>query len=433
MIFGGVRYDSGLNQFVPISDAWYSNNGGVTFTQAVNPPWSPRYGMSCGVVGSTVIMVGGSTGHTGLYENTLNEVWVTSNNGASWLQQPSQPSGLARVFAGPIIQSDSRLLIAGGRDNAGNVLSDTWTASLAATAWARHESSDYPFPARFGHSSAVVAYGQGKRILLIGGAVDHDAQEITNDVYKLLAVQTAEPSSTGVDGSSTAPAVTESSTAPADASSGTDGSVSSSATPVVDDSSSSSSASSGADSSSGPNGADSSSAPAGVDSSSVPPVVDDSSSSSSAAGHDDSSSAPAGQDSSSAPAGGDDSSSSSGPAGGDDSSSSSSATHVDDSSSGAFSSTASITAPDEEDSSSSSSAPAVDDSSSSSSSSSTAADNTNTASSSSGLIDPTASSSGSNFPVIVLPDQVMNSSAHVSFSFGVLAIAALVAIMASQL
>lgn len=173
-----------------VAGGYTSGNGAVNdvvvFTAAGNAveasystaPWSVRFGHSLVANSNNVlILVGGSDFNNVAY----NDVWISTNTGASWSLSTSAPGFTGRWGFGLTINSANRLVVAAGSAYAqATLFNDVWTADAAnPSSWTR-DASSMSFSTRIG-ADLVLA---GSNVYLIGGQTSLNSQNTDlNDVY----------------------------------------------------------------------------------------------------------------------------------------------------------------------------------------------------------------------------------------------------------
>ena len=160
------------------NDVWRSPDNGATWTQVITsgPMWSPREGHV------TVVMPDGSIVLMGGYNsiNFGNDVWGSSDNGATWSQAPSPAGWGPREDHSSVMLPDGSILVMGGLNN-GSVRNDMFRSKDKGFSWGRPNLSVEWF-SRTGHTSVVMPDGS---IVLMGGKGDYGAK---NDVWRFNPV-----------------------------------------------------------------------------------------------------------------------------------------------------------------------------------------------------------------------------------------------------
>jgi len=172
IIAAGGTFVGGLSSF---KDVWRSTDRGATWTQvSTNPGWSERYGHTLVTLrDDSILLISGYTLNIGHW----NDVWRSTDKGASWTQVTANAGWLGRIHHTSAVMPDNRIILMGGRHH-DTYLNDTWQSTDNGATWTLlNESAGWP--ARTAHSSAVLPDGS---IVLIGGYAD----SITfNDIWRL--------------------------------------------------------------------------------------------------------------------------------------------------------------------------------------------------------------------------------------------------------
>jgi PKD repeat protein len=174
MLDGSIVLMGGIDGSSRKNDVWRSTDNGATWTQlTASAPWSVRYGHRCVVMpdGSIVLMGGCGTGNN----NNNNDVWRSTDNGATWTQVNASAEWSARRFHSSVEMMDGSIVLMGGYD--GSFRNDVWRSANNGTTWTQlTESAEWS--ARYGHSCEVMPDGS---IVLMGGEVTSGEQ---NDVWR---------------------------------------------------------------------------------------------------------------------------------------------------------------------------------------------------------------------------------------------------------
>ena len=159
------------------NDVWRSTDQGVTWTEMTpHAAWSPR--MSSSVVVSTdgsILLIGG---YLGGKSTGLNDVWRSTDFGATWTQMTPHASWPARFSQCSVVAKDgSILLIGGASDN--NEFNDVWRSNDEGATWTQI-TSHAEWLARMGQGIVIMPDG---KIVLMGGGSDA-TKSLLNDVWQ---------------------------------------------------------------------------------------------------------------------------------------------------------------------------------------------------------------------------------------------------------
>jgi PKD repeat protein len=117
------------------NDVWRSINKGATWTQlAASSGWSGRYGHSCVVLpDGSIILMGGRPASGGY----LNDVWMSTNNGASWTQLKANNGNgwVGRFSHTTLVMPDGSIILMGGSTAAPVYFNDTWRSIDNGATW----------------------------------------------------------------------------------------------------------------------------------------------------------------------------------------------------------------------------------------------------------------------------------------------------------
>ncbi len=156
------------------NDVWRSTDKGATWTQVnSSPAWGPRVDHSTVVMadGSIVLMGGAIPG--GLF---ANDVWRSTDNGATWTKViTSGPMWSEREGHATVVMPDGSIVLMGGLDSGGQK-NDVWGSSDNGATW-----SVAPSPAGWGpredHTAVTMPDGS---ILVMGGF----SSSVRNDMFR---------------------------------------------------------------------------------------------------------------------------------------------------------------------------------------------------------------------------------------------------------
>ncbi|MFA5414010.1 MAG: PKD domain-containing protein [Methanoregula sp.] len=175
ILMGGYTGNNNLK-----NDVWRSTDNGATWTQVTaGAGWAPRYCHSSVAMsdGSIVLMggisyykIGGST-----YILIKNDTWQSMNNGATWTQMTGSAGWAARYFHTSVSLPDGSIVLMGGYVS--GATNDTWRSTDNGATWTQMTASA-GWSARYGHSSVAMPDGS---IVLMGGA---NSSNYYNDVWR---------------------------------------------------------------------------------------------------------------------------------------------------------------------------------------------------------------------------------------------------------
>ena len=177
VLMGGYTFNSGRT-----NDVWRSTDNGATWTQmTASAGWSARDGLSSVVMtdGSIVLM----GGYWGPPMKFMNDVWQSTDNGATWTQVNASAGWSARSYHSSVVMPDGSIVLIGGltgdiyRETDANDVwrstdnGATWTQMTASAGWSARES----------HSSVVMTDGS---LVLMGGNTFASGRK--NDVWRVI-------------------------------------------------------------------------------------------------------------------------------------------------------------------------------------------------------------------------------------------------------
>ena len=170
------------------TDVWRSTDGGAVWKQvATGTRFSERFRHSAVVVGSDIYVIGGFNG-----VNRLNDVWKSTNGGATWSEVTTGTTLANTLFSArnnhSLVAVDSGsnagIYVIGG-SNGVNRLNDVWKSTDDGATWREVTTgttgANTLFAARISHSSVAVDSGTHEGIYVIGGT--HGTNRL-NDVWK---------------------------------------------------------------------------------------------------------------------------------------------------------------------------------------------------------------------------------------------------------
>ena len=146
------------------NDTWRSTDGGATWMlMNASSGWEARSGHSSVSLpdGSIVIMGGRSTSN-----NFLNDVWRSTDKGASWKLVNSNPGWTERGYFSSVVMADGSIVLIGGLGGSGQTArSDVWRSPDKGSSWILMNASPWTDVIMY-HSSVVMP---DDSIVTIGG------------------------------------------------------------------------------------------------------------------------------------------------------------------------------------------------------------------------------------------------------------------------
>ena len=170
---GGIILMGGFpNNFS--NDVWRSTDNGASWTQmTANAEWSARY-FHCSVAmpDRSIVLMGGH----GASPAFKNDVWRSTDNGASWTQMTASAGWSARDNFGGVVMPGGSIIIMGGWTGSARK-NDVWRSDDNGASWTPM-TANAEWSARNGHGGVVVPDGS---IVVIGG---YDGSNLKNDVWR---------------------------------------------------------------------------------------------------------------------------------------------------------------------------------------------------------------------------------------------------------
>jgi len=144
------------------NDVWQSMDGGNSWSLVtVSPGWSPRSGQSTVVMpdGSIVLLAGGGASQVN------NDVWKSSDGGVTWTLETASPGWSARTGQNAVATTDGSIVLMGGWSQYGQYKNDVWRSTDDGATWVL-ETVNPGWSARAGMASVAMPDGS---IILTGG------------------------------------------------------------------------------------------------------------------------------------------------------------------------------------------------------------------------------------------------------------------------
>ena len=180
---GSIVLMGGYEKSVPksVNDVWRSTNNGISWTQMTSSAgWSERNSQSSVVMpdGSIVLMGGGYTSNT---KNTdFNDVWQSTNDGALWTELTPNAGWSARWGQSSVVMPDGSIVLMGGCNVEGAIMNDVWRSTNNGASWIEM-TTNAGWSARCSQNSVVMPDGS---IVLIGGWNPNGLGPTMNDVWR---------------------------------------------------------------------------------------------------------------------------------------------------------------------------------------------------------------------------------------------------------
>lgn len=173
---GGLLLMGGCCRYGRRRDVWKTTDGGESWTCVIRRSgWNDRFEASVACLPNGDLMVlGGETsartaqGWTGV---RCNEVWRSSDGGATWVLATAEAGWTKRAQAVSVVLPDGDLVVLGGDDGAPRC--DVWRSSDGGVTWVQ-ATAEAEWGARVGFSAGCLANGD---LVVMGG-------ELKNDVWK---------------------------------------------------------------------------------------------------------------------------------------------------------------------------------------------------------------------------------------------------------
>jgi PKD repeat protein len=180
---GSIVLTGGSSTGTDWNDVWRSADGGSTWTQVLaNAPWHERnHHTSVALPDGSILVMGGGHGPIGI--TRLNDVWRSTDEGATWTQLANAPWSERQELTS-VVLPDGSVVIIGGVDNSPSPswTNDTWRSVDGGSTWVRM-TANAEWTARFGFSTNVLPDGS---IVMIGGYGGADPLDYhyLNDVWR---------------------------------------------------------------------------------------------------------------------------------------------------------------------------------------------------------------------------------------------------------
>ena len=169
LVMGGLLEDGATS----LNDVWRSSDGGATWTEVCHEaPWDARARHASVVLADgKVVVMGGTDDH---YDKR-NDVWSSTDCGATWTRVREHAGWSMRTAFAAVSLPNGDIVVMGGWDDRSMRCSDVVKSSDGGATWT-NVCSAAPWGTRSSHS-AIVANGT---IVLLGG--DGESSRL-NDVW----------------------------------------------------------------------------------------------------------------------------------------------------------------------------------------------------------------------------------------------------------
>ena len=171
VLMGGWALNEGVK-----NDTWRSTDNGATWTQqTASAGWSARSEHSSVVMpDGSIVLMGGFGG----YDNDnfyKNDVWRSTDNGATWTQQTASAGWSARHYHSSVAMPDGSIVLMGGQDVSLSIKNDTWRSKDNGATWTEMTAS-----AGWRAAPSTVAMPDSS-IVVIGGGGGNDVWRSTDN------------------------------------------------------------------------------------------------------------------------------------------------------------------------------------------------------------------------------------------------------------
>ena len=155
-----------------------STDNGKTWTEmTASPGWSERYDhSSVALPDGSIVLMGGLTSE---YPNGCNDVWRSTDNGKTWTEMTASAEWPPRYGHSSVALPDGSIVLMGGRGEGGGAKNDVWRSTDNGATWTR-VAADAGWLPRYEHSSVALPDGS---IVLMGGLDNNNGY--LYDVWRL--------------------------------------------------------------------------------------------------------------------------------------------------------------------------------------------------------------------------------------------------------
>jgi len=159
-----------------LNDVWRSTDQGATWTRMTAAPgWTARESLCAVALADGSMVIAGGNGSGGPF----NDVWRSTDQGATWTQMTAAAEWPGRAYAGCVALSGDRILVMGGLVSGGEGKNDIWASDDYGATWAELTTQN-PWTARSGFATAVLPDGS---IVVMGGMQQSGGSRL-NDVWR---------------------------------------------------------------------------------------------------------------------------------------------------------------------------------------------------------------------------------------------------------
>ncbi len=144
---GSIVLMGGLdNAYNDRNDVWRSTDNGTTWTAVTaGAGWAARYGhSSVALPDGSIVLIGGF----GLDNGLTNDVWRSTDNGATWTEVTAGAGWTVRSGHSSVTLPDGSVVLIGGRDSGGVFTNDVWRFQPAGSSL-RNPSHTYTAPGTY--------------------------------------------------------------------------------------------------------------------------------------------------------------------------------------------------------------------------------------------------------------------------------------------
>jgi len=167
------------------NDVWRSDDGGESWTElTAGADWSARESFASVVLddGSIILMGGNDGDATWIEPDYVSDVWVSTDQGASWDEVTAPAEWSGRSGHASVILDDGRIVLMGGYDESGSI-NDVWRSDDGGESWTEL-TAGADWMKRGDYSSIVLS---DDSILITGGLYFVDQMEevaVHGDVWR---------------------------------------------------------------------------------------------------------------------------------------------------------------------------------------------------------------------------------------------------------